>query len=100
MYTVKETYKMFKEEYHESISFSTFEELRPNNILLTGQTPQHVCCCITHNNFQALCNSLASTEKFAIQKYNSDWVKTFVLCDNATSQCLQITYEFWLRSAI
>lgn len=48
---IKETYGIFQEENpNVKIGSSKFAELRPQNVLLSSQTPSNVCTCIYHQN--------------------------------------------------
>lgn len=50
--SIKECFATFKEENPEDkIGISKFAELRPQNVLLSSQTPANVCLCIHHQNF-------------------------------------------------
>lgn len=49
--SVKEAYCLFQDENpNVKIGQSKFAELRPENVLLSSQTPSNVCTCIYHQN--------------------------------------------------
>ena len=49
--SIKEAFSLFQEENPDvKIGSSKFAELRPQNVLLSSQTPSNVCTCIYHQN--------------------------------------------------
>ena len=68
------------EETIKSISFSLFCDLRPQNVLLLGNSPKDQCKCLTHENLFYKLSALGI-------EYSSDFWKD-VLCDESpNSKC-------------
>ena len=68
LYTIKEAYIMFKEEYkNNDVSLSKFAELRPKHVVLPGTAGTHtVCVCIYHQNPKLMisCSHISSHKIF------------------------------------
>ena len=62
------------EEHGNNVSFSTFCNLRPVNVLLSRSTPHDdMCSCQTHENFISLTKPL-------LPPYNRQWIVENSVC--------------------
>ncbi|CAF1145434.1 unnamed protein product [Rotaria magnacalcarata] len=76
LYNIRETYQLFVDEYSNKnvdLSLTSFNELRPVNILINSYMPHHSCLCIYHENVNLLikllskhisCDGLNSLKEF------------------------------------
>ena len=87
MWSLKETYHIFQEEYpNTKIGLSKFCSLRPNNVLLQSSTPRDVCLCQYHDNVKMLCETLCKKiPSFPI--YSRSFVENLV-CSSNNEKCM------------
>jgi hypothetical protein len=83
MMTVREAYRLFKEEHHDVvIGKSKFAQLRPKNVMPVNDKDQSVCCCKYHENLDLLLAGLRKSvclnipnERQVIEKSVCGWNK-------------------------
>lgn len=86
MYSINETYQLFKEEYpNTKIGSSKFAELRPKNVLLSCKLPHNVCLCKYHENFILAVNALHKVHN-SFPQYSNTFSDTMV-CFPSTTEC-------------
>ncbi|CAF5166744.1 unnamed protein product [Rotaria magnacalcarata] len=90
LYNIRETYQLFVDEYSNKnvdLSSTSFNELRPVNILINSYMPHHSCLCIYHENLNLLikllskhisCDSLNSLKEFT----------SMLVCDEQEEKCM------------
>jgi len=88
MMYLKEAYNIFKNTHPSvQVSFSTFADLRPKNVLLLKCQPPDQCKCRTHENFFNKLKSLNKhySDEFCLcknEEWDSDcWKGTCKICD-------------------
>ncbi|CAF3857698.1 unnamed protein product [Rotaria sp. Silwood1] len=62
LYNIRETYQLFVNEYSNKnvdLSLTSFNELRPVNILIHSYMPHRSCLCIYHENVNLLIKPLS-----------------------------------------
>lgn len=85
LYKLREAYEILKAEQDIKICFSRFCTLRPQEVVLSGNTPQDVCLCLIHENFfQQLYSLSKSTD---IPNYSSSWIQDVATCEACDSTC-------------
>ncbi|KAG4075427.1 hypothetical protein HA402_015080 [Bradysia odoriphaga] len=91
IFNLSDAYTKFVEEYHREhksdppVKISKFCDLRPQHVLLMGETPRTSCLCIYHANFSQCC--------IALNKYIPELPKNYtemiklLVCENDTKDC-------------
>lgn len=85
--SISEAYEMYKNEQDEhSLVYKTkFYELRPQNVLVVSDTPNNVCVCLKHSNFNLLCKSLKNVLGFPL---SSKKLIEDMCCDVFDEDCM------------
>ncbi|XP_037049030.1 uncharacterized protein LOC119083416 [Bradysia coprophila] len=91
IFKLSDAYTKFVKEYHRehksdpSVKISKFCDLRPQHVLLMGETPRTSCLCIYHANFSQCCTAL---NKYIpeLPKNYTEMIKLLV-CENDTKDC-------------
>ncbi|CAF1452033.1 unnamed protein product [Rotaria sordida] len=90
LYNIRKTYQLFVNEYSNKnvdLSLTSFNELRPVNILINSYMPHHSCLCISHENVNLLikllskhisCDGLNSLQEFT----------SMLVCDEQEEKCM------------
>ena len=85
--TLSEMYENFKSEHpHITIGKSKFAELRPQEVLLSSDTPRNVCGCIYHSNVILLLESLHE-HVAALPLYTRDNFVNLAICKEGNHSC-------------
>lgn len=85
--SIKETYSMYKAEHpNDEIGKSLFYQLRPRHVSLSSNTPHNVCCCVTHENFLSLLDSLRENG-YQIPIYDMHWFADNIACTAKHDVC-------------
>lgn len=83
MYSLRETYQFFiAQESVVHISFSTFYDHKPPNVLLRHKTPPSLCLCETHENVNLLLDVIPR-----MPKTTTDLVSKLV-CNTENEECM------------
>jgi hypothetical protein len=88
LFSLRELYQMFIQENPDiKLSLSSFQDLRPSNVLYKSCIPHNVCVCIYHDNVISLLKSLSKN----IDGYESIDLHTFIdliVCDSTEELCM------------
>jgi hypothetical protein len=88
LYSLRELYQLFMEEHPKVvISQSSFQDLRPCNVLYKSSTPQNVCVCIYHENISLLLKALNEYVHGLKSIDLSSFIKLLV-CDDTQQACM------------
>lgn len=85
MFKLREAFNLFREEGSDQIGFSKFCSLRPQEVVLSRNTPQDVCLCCIHENFFQLVFALS--KRTNLPEYHRNWVAENTRCTNCSDQC-------------
>ena len=78
---LREAYAIYSSEQSESVSFSKFAKLRPQNVLLLKNSPPDQCKCLVHENLRQRLLGLNIS-------YDSSTFVPSIICDaNPNSKC-------------
>ena len=90
LYNVRETYGLFLDEYvntNITLSLTSFNELRPSNILTQSNMSHRSCLCTYHENINLLLKSLFKyircTPLESLQQFSS-----MLVCDETEEKCM------------
>lgn len=80
-FTLREVHSLFSSENPGiKISFSKFVQYRPEEVLLSRETPENICLCYIHENMIFLINSLSKSNSVTgIESYDSAWLDKIVI---------------------
>ena len=100
MYSLKETFGMFKEENPGiKIGISKFKELRPDNVLSFSKLPHNICVCQIHENLRCCLKSLSRCDPlFSNILTDYGMYKNFV-CTTYSEKCFDNCCEDCQHSA-
>lgn len=85
LFSLKEAYAIFSEEYGKVIGKSKFATLRPKHVMLNNKLPHNVCLCRYHENFISAINSFHKAVP-QMPEYNHNLPAVFV-CEEPTAEC-------------
>ncbi|CAF3285377.1 unnamed protein product, partial [Rotaria sp. Silwood2] len=88
LFSLREVYQLFIDEYPQhKIGRSSFQELRPPNVLYKSSMPHNVCICKYHENIDLLITALSEH----IQDFKSIDLQSFIkllVCDENREVCM------------
>ena len=88
LFSLRELYQMFIQENQDiKLSLSSFQDMRPSNVLYKSCIPHNVCICIYHDNVISLLKSLSKN----IDGYEIIDLHTFIdliVCDSSKELCM------------
>lgn len=88
LFSLRELYQFFIEENPEiKLSLSSFQVLRPCNVLYKSSIPHNVCVCIYHENIALLLKSL-SKHIHGFERIDLHSFINLIVCDPANSLCM------------
>lgn len=90
LYTLKEAYYIFKNEYPDispTLGKSKFAALRPNHVLTANKMPHNVCICTIHENFRMALKGLQKTDKVILANLSNLNLLDQLVCANSNIEC-------------
>ena len=91
--SIRELYQLFIEEYPGiKVSLSSFQDLRPPNVLYKSSIPHNTCICMYHENVALLLKSLIG-HIHGLQSVNLRLFIKLLVCDEDRESCMFSTCD-------
>ena len=88
LYTLRELHELFIQENPTiTISQSSFQDLRPANVLYKSSTPQNVCVCIYHENISLLLRAI-DEQIYGLKSIDLNAFVKLLVCDDTQQTCM------------
>ncbi|CAF1529237.1 unnamed protein product [Adineta ricciae] len=88
LFSLRELYQLFVQENPQiKLSLSSFQDLRPSNVLYKSSIPHNVCVCIYHENISLLLQAL-SKYIHGLERIDLHSFINLIVCDPANELCM------------
>ncbi|CAF1310453.1 unnamed protein product [Adineta ricciae] len=88
LFSLRELYELFIQENPQiKLSLSSFQDLRPSNVLYKSSIPHNVCVCIYHENVALLLQSLGK-HIHGFERTDLNSFINLIVCDSANELCM------------
>ncbi len=88
LYSLRELHQLFiQENPNITISRSSFQDLRPSNVLYKSSTPQNVYVCVYHENISLLLKAL-DEQIYGLKSIDLNAFVKLLVCDDTQQACM------------